>query len=189
MTRRRPLGKAPGELFVITGSSGTGKTRLLDALRMRGHTCFDEPVRRTLREQIDEDGPALPAKDPRLFVAELLRQFVRDLETARSDGTQAFFDRGVPDVVAYAIRFGVETAALEDAVRRHRYHERVFVLPPWREIFVNDDLRGATYEDYLEFHVLIARTYERLGYTLVEVPKGPVEMRADFLEATVERIN
>jgi predicted ATPase len=173
------------DCYVITGASGTGKTLLLENLRTRGHRCFDETVRKTLTGQIAIGGHALPSKDPQSFVRELLRLSLLDLEDAQACGGLAFFDRGLPDLVVYARRFGVAQAEFEEAAAKRRYAKRVFILPPWREIFVNDDFRQASYDAYCSVHAMIERAYSDSGYDLVEVPKAAVDIRADFIERSI----
>lgn len=168
--------------FIVTGTSGTGKTTLIEHLRKQGHAVFDEPTRLILREQLAVDGPGLPSKDPELFLGLMLDYCVRCIERARvtSPGT-AFFDRGIPDIVAYAMRFGANPGPFEAAARQHRYNTCVFVLPPWKDIFVPDEMRRKTFDDYVAFHQLIVDAYEGLGYKLTRVPFVSVEDRMNFV--------
>lgn len=179
-----PRASAAGH-YVVTGTSGTGKTRLIEHLQKLGYRCHAEPVRKVLREQLAVNGPALPANDPALFLRHIAQQCVHDLADATARAGPSFFDRGLPDAVAYAVRFGVDPREFQAAAAAHRYANEVFVLPPWREIFVNDELRGASFDDYQRFHDQITRAYLDCGYTLIEVPRGTVESRADFIVATL----
>lgn len=171
--------------FVVTGTSGTGKTQLIEHLQARGYDCYAEPVRKVLQQELAANGPALPSKDPALFLREIIRRAVRDLADAASRTGPSFFDRGLPDAIAYAVRFRVDPEEFRAAAARHRYANEVFVLPPWKEIFVNDELRGASFDDYQRFHEQITRAYQDCGYTLVEVPRDTVERRADFIRTTL----
>jgi len=167
--------------FVITGTSGTGKTALVDELSARGHRAYEEPTRKVLREQLAIDGPALPAKDPTQFLDAMLEYCVHCLaEADRADGP-CFFDRGIPDLIAYAIRFGVDPARYVQAAREHRYASTVFVLPPWERIFVADEFRRLTFAQYVEFHELIVTAYADAGYELLEVPRVPLNLRTAFM--------
>jgi predicted ATPase len=167
--------------FILTGMSGTGKTTLLQSLSSRGFRCYEEPVRALLTHQLEVDGPALPSKNAKLFVEEMLKLSTHNYEDAASNDDNVFFDRGIPDVIAYANRFGVDSSQIEIEMKEYEYNKTVFLLPPWEEIFVNDTMRGKRYHEYLEFHELIRNTYMRFGYSLVEVPKTDNETRTDFV--------
>jgi predicted ATPase len=170
-------------MYAITGTSGTGKSALISALRNAGYRCYGEPIRRILEEQIQIDGEALPSKDPNLFLQTILSAFEQDYKDAALTQEVCFFDRGIPDAIAYAIRFGVEAVLIKNAAMQLRYSEPVFVLEPWSEIFVHDELRGKTFEEYNQFHELIVRAYSDLGYSLVYVPKESIESRVQFIKA------
>lgn len=165
--------------FVITGMSGTGKTAVLEALRREGRGCFEEPARKLLQAHLPEDGDYFAPS----FISLMLQQSLADFEAA--DSGVAFYDRGLPDTVAYAIRFGVDAELCRFAAQTHRYESEVFVAPPWPEIFERDEYRRATYEDYLKFHDLLLKTYRDLGYSLVDLPKVPVSDRVRFIQSYV----
>lgn len=167
--------------FIVTGTSGTGKTRLVNALAERGHTVFPEPTRQILEQQLAMDGPALPSRDPQRFIDAMLEHCLSSLAQARHAAGPVFFDRGIPDVAAYALRFGVDPAGCLQALSDEPYDLRVFVLPPWREIFVQDRLRGLSFEDYGRFHEVIRQTYVDAGYRLIDVPRCTVEERVEFV--------
>jgi predicted ATPase len=171
------------DMHVLAGTSGTGKTALLKALVERGYEGYTEPVRKTLEHQLETDGPALPSKDAGLFVKELLAQSLADYSHAMSRSKVSFFDRGLPDLIAYAHRFNVDSKAVEIASQRYRYSENVFVLPPWEDIFEQDEFRKATYSEYENFHGHITQAYTDMGYCLVEVPKVSILSRVDFIES------
>ncbi len=172
--------------YIITGMSGTGKTTLLRGLKNTGFNCFDEPARKILEYHSETDGPALPAKDPYAFVKEMLDQNVRDIQEASVLKKPAFFDRGIPDTVAYAIRFNVESAEFEKLAKQTRYNQHVFLMPPWKEIFKSDPFRQASFEQYIDFHKLIKQVYLTLDYTLIEVPLTSLQHRIKFVLAHIE---
>lgn len=167
--------------FVITGTSGTGKTALVNELSALGHRVFDEPTRKILREQLAIDGPALPAKDPTRFLDAMLEYCIDCLAQPDHTDSPCFFDRGIPDLIAYANRFGVDPARYVCAASEHTYAPMVFVLPPWERIFVADELRRLTFAEYAKFHELIVTAYANAGYDLLEVPRVPLSLRAAFI--------
>ena len=135
-----------------------------------------------LRDQLAADGPGLPSKDPALFLRLMLDYCLQCIDESQLSRSHcAFFDRGIPDIIAYAARFGVNHEPFTAAARLHRYETCVFVLPPWQDIFVPDDLRRMTFKEYVAFHDLIVTAYEESGYHLIQVPFASVEDRADFV--------
>jgi predicted ATPase len=71
-------------------------------------------------------------------------------------------------------------AHLERALHLYRYG-RVFMVPPWPEIFRNDVERTHSFEDALVHYSSQLQTYERHGYAPTFIPKLPVAERADFV--------
>jgi predicted ATPase len=63
MTEKRKL-----NYFILVGTAGTGKTSVLNHLRSAGFFCVSEMAREVLNEQLATDGPALPSKNPTLFL-------------------------------------------------------------------------------------------------------------------------
>jgi predicted ATPase len=172
--------------FVLTGGPGSGKSTLIAALDDMGFTGSDEAGRAIIKDQALIEGPALPWKDPALFSELMLSWEMRSYAiAARSEGIH-FFDRGVPDIIGYLRLCGLEVPAhMEQAARRYVYNRKVFLLPPWPEIFAQDSERKQTLEEAERTFDAVARAYADCGYRLVEVPRTDVADRRRFvLEAT-----
>lgn len=169
------------KLIILTGAPGTGKTSLLAYLRSLGYSGVDESARAILEEQLKVDGPALPAKSPERFVEAMLERKIEDFESSKESVSPIFFDRGIPDLIAYAVRFGVCPERAKEASRAHLYNKKVFILPVWKEIFVNDSLRKLSFEQSEEFHDSILEAYQHAGYDLIETPRRSIAARADFI--------
>ena len=165
--------------FVISGTSGTGKTSLLDGLRRSGIACYEEAGRKVLTSGSQE-----AKMDAYTFVLEMLSHSKNDFHDACNHSV-AIFDRGIPDTIAYAMRFKVDPTEFEAASRSHFYERSVFVTPPWQEIFKNDEVRTATFKEYSDFHLTIVNIYQKLGYSVVEVPKCSVQERVEFVRSTI----
>ena len=174
-------------LHVLTGTPGTGKSTLIVELATMGFSFVEEPARPILTRQLAIDGPDLPSKSPLRFVQAMARQMIADHESAIRTGHPTFFDRGIPDLLAYAIRFGVSPAEFIEAAKVYRYSPKVFILSPWEDIFVNDELRKLSFEESLRFHQELVLAYEGAGYELVWVPKKPVDERAAFILSELEK--
>ena len=61
------------------------------------------------------------------------------------------------------------------AVEIFRYHSRVFIAPPWEEIFRQDRERKQDFEEAVRTYEVLAETYAKCGYELVELPRVSVE--------------
>ncbi len=96
------------------------------------------------------------------------------------------FDRGVPDVIGYLRLCGlpVPDYALK-AARTFCYAPRVFVAPPWREIFAADAERRQDFAEAEATHAAMIETYTGLGYELVPLLFAPVANRVRFVRAGI----
>jgi len=71
------------------------------------------------------------------------------------------------------------------AAEKFRYHAKVFVAPPWPEIFGQDSERRQSLGEAVRTHDAVVQTYAELGYKIVPLPKAPVEARLRFILAKV----
>ncbi len=165
--------------YILTGAPGTGKSSLLNEL---SNTCqvVEEPARRIIAEQRSMNGTALWEKDRDGFINLLLEYSLLNFQ--RNAGTNiTFFDRGIPDCIAYAHSGNVETQSLYVVANQFRYNPKIFLLLPWKDIYQNDSERTMSYEATLSFHDYIVSAYTDLGYELVRVPKLDVRARSNFI--------
>ncbi len=168
--------------YVITGGPGSGKTALLEVLRLRGYRCSVEAGRGIIVDQVSIDGPALPWRDPQLFAELMLSWELRSYQLMKQDEGPAFFDRGVPDVVGYLRLMNIPVPEhMRRASAKFRYNRTVFIAPPWREIFRQDRERKQDFEEAVRTYEALSATYAGLGYELVEIPRLSPEERALFV--------
>lgn len=96
-------------------------------------------------------------------------------------------ERGVVDALAMAQGIGALAATeIVDTLARDPYRTPVFSFSPWREILVQDGERDQEFEHVERAHEGVRRYYEQVGSRVVEVPRGPVEMRAAFVMERAE---
>jgi predicted ATPase len=102
-------------------------------------------------------------------------------ETSALDGP-VLMGRGIADVVGYLTLCGLPVPDhVEAAARTYRYNHRVFIAPYWDTIYGRDAERKQDQKEAKATGSVMARTYSRLGYQLVELPKVTIEERADFV--------
>jgi predicted ATPase len=170
---------------VISGCSGGGKSTLLAALAQRGHAVIEEPGRRIVREELAGGGAALPWVDAEAFARRAVAMALADRTTAEGLDGWVFFDRGLVDAAA-ALEQATGEAVLEPLGRAYRFHERVFLTPPWPEIYVNDLERPHDFEAARAEYERLLEVYERLGYAVSILPKIDVAARAGFVLEALE---
>jgi predicted ATPase len=171
-------------LFVITGGPGSGKTTLIDALEKAGFACSHEAGRAIIQDQQAIDGPGLPWRNAALFAELMLAWEMRSFDMARELRGPVFCDRGVPDVLGYLRLTDLPVPAhVERAAADLRYNPRVFIAPPWRQIFETDEERRQSFDEAVRTYEAMVATYEGLGYALIELPRCRVRERLAFVRA------
>ena len=88
--------------IVITGGPGTGKSSVIQELKIKNYYCFDEISRAVILEARQEGIEQLFLEQPIKFSERLLKGRLHQYHDAQSIAQNiAFYDRGLPDVVAY----------------------------------------------------------------------------------------
>jgi predicted ATPase len=172
------------DFIIITGGPGAGKTTLLNEMHRSGYKYVPEVARNIIQKQVSTRGDALPWADTKKYRDLMLDKSIESYLSVlpHSSNRMLFFDRGIPDVLAYSKLINlVASEELELATRRYQYNTHVFVLPPWAEIYKTDSERVQDFEDAVKTYKFISETYEQLGYKLIEVPKMGVKQRVVFI--------
>lgn len=193
------MGTIPNRLnpkkIVITGGPSTGKTSLIQRLVKEGYHCFPEVIRSMTLDAKNEAGlsnfstnPIAVVSDPLGFNKKIMDARMQHFkESDAMAGPIVFFDRGIPDILAYMDYFDQEYGPeFIDALESHRY-DSIFLLPMWQEIYTSDSERFESYEEAMEIHRLLHRTYTRFGYRVVEVPKDTIDRRVAFIKDQLDR--
>ncbi|KQZ13990.1 MULTISPECIES: AAA family ATPase [unclassified Mesorhizobium] len=174
--------------FVLTGGPGSGKTSLIEALHARGFRTAPEAGRGIIRDQMEIGGSALPWQDPALFAELMLAWELRSWREAHAAAGPVVFDRGVPDTLGYLRLTALPVPVhMREAAKRFRYNRRVFIAPPWPEIFTQDSERRQTLDEAWRTHDAMVEIYAELDYELVALPLASVEERADFVTEQIRQ--
>ena len=170
------------EIVVITGGPGTGKTTIIDKLIEEGYTCFPEISRQITLEAKKQGIEQLFLEKPLLFSELLLEGRRKQHEQALIDKTEiVFLDRGIPDILAYMHYIGDSYPAFFDLACKEHSYTKVFILPPWEEIYESDEARYENFEQAKLIFNHLHETYKNFGYELIEVPSGTVEERIQYI--------
>jgi predicted ATPase len=159
---------------------------LLTELGRRGHAVVEEPGRRIVRDELASGGSALPWIDGIAFARRAIAVALADRASAGSLDGWVFFDRGLIDAAA-AFQHLTGEPVLAALGQAHRYHRRVFLVPPWPEIYVTDPERRHDLDVALPEYSRLLETYPSLDYEVSIVPKVGIGERADFVLTALTR--
>ena len=144
--------------YVLTGSPGSGKTTLLQALQSEYITCFEE-VFRLLFLQAKDRGVDSPFRDePQALSEEIIKGRVADFNASAASKIH-LYDRGIHDAIAYLYVIQVEVPKHFIEIGQYHIYDKVFILPPWEEIFANDQERIENFDEAEAIHNELIRTY------------------------------
>jgi predicted ATPase len=174
---------AAANFYVISGCSGGGKSTLLSELEKRGYRTFPEPGRQIVREQQSVDGDGLPWKNVTEFAELCVSRAICFYHAALLLDPPVFFDRSVIDNISGIERLGLPLPAyFPQVLMEYRYARRVFLVPPWREIFEQDAERKHSYAEAEQEFYGLQQAYPANHYEVILIPKMSVQARADFIE-------
>lgn len=165
--------------ILISGCSGGGKSTLLAELGRRGYAVIEEPGRRIVAEERETGGRALPWVDLAAFAERAIALALEDLEKAARLSGPVFFDRGLIDA-AVALEHAAGRPCLDRYAAR-RYHRRIFVTPPWPEIYAGDIDRRHDLPAAIDEYERLLRAFGRLDHMVELLPRIGVEERADLI--------
>jgi predicted ATPase len=165
--------------FILTGTPGSGKTAILRRLEIDGYAVVEEAATDVIALQqalgIDE-----PWRDPAFL------ERIVELQIRRQRGAgAAVFDRSPICTLALARHLGrpvpaVLTAEIDRIVAERVYEPAVFFVRN-QGFVAPTEARRITFEESLAFERLHEIAYRELGFTLVEVPAGPLEDRVSVV--------
>ncbi len=68
------------------------------------------------------------------------------------------------------------------AAQLFRYHQRVFIAPPWPQIYTTDSERHQDFAEAVRTHDAMAAAYTQHGYQLSTLPRSDIASRVKFIQ-------
>ena len=168
--------------IAIIGGPSSGKTSLINNLKNRGYTCKEEVSREIIKKEKEKGIDQIFLDSPIWFSEKLLIQRIKQFKEAEKNIDQyIFFDRGIPDIVAYLdyIKYNYSNIFIEESYK-YRY-DKVFILPAWKEIYIRDNERYETFDQAVVINKFLIKWYTKFGYEIKSIPKLSIENRIDFI--------
>jgi len=168
--------------FIITGGPGMGKTSLIDALAALGFRCVPETGRDIIRQQVAAGGTALPWGDREAFARLMFEQSLADFHQMAGQTAPVFFDRGIADTIGYLELCELPVpAVMREAAALYRFNKKIFLTPPWKEIYAQDSERKQSFDLAVATYNSMVATYQQLQYDLVVLPIDTIAERVRFM--------
>lgn len=165
--------------YILTGTPGSGKTALLRRLEIDGYAVVEEAATDVIALQ-HALGVEEPWRDP-AFIEHIVELQIRRQLAAGG----AFFDRSPVCTLALSRHLGVPVPAVLraeiDRLLAGRVYEPAVFFVRNQGFVEPTEARRISFEESLAFERLHEMAYRELGFTLVEVPAGPLEIRASVI--------
>ena len=133
-----------------------------------------------MEDELRGDGKALPWVNLAAFAKRAIDIAAADKKRVADETDWVFFDRGLVDA-AVALQHATGRSAHATMASFERYHDTVFLTPPWPEIYVNDGERKHSLDEAVIEYDRLVIAYHELEYETIIIPKASVEARADFV--------
>ena len=142
----------------------------------RGYTCEHEIVRKITEEGQKKGIKQFFLDNPIEFSERLmdlrLEQYYK-IQTTK----YTFFDRGVHEIIAYLNFLNIDFENKFFEQTKEIVYDYVFILPPWKEIYKNDNARYESYEESVKIYEEICDIYKLLNINIINLEKTTVEKR------------
>ncbi len=175
------------KLVVISGCSGGGKSTLLSELHDQGYAVIEEIGRKLVKEQLAVNGDITPWEKPQIFCELLIDKSIEAYHQAEEMETVKdqiiFFDRSFLEGVNYFQSLKIHK--YDHFINELRFYPTIFMTPPWKEIYTQDDERKHAFEDGVKEYNQLLRFYPQCGYHIIELQKICVEDRVKFILSTI----
>ena len=147
-------------------------------LEQRGYKVIHEVARAFIDKELMKGKTLAEIKaDEWAFERHILIEKVR-IESKLKKDEIIFFDRGVPDSIAYYKLNGLDSTEPFQKSAEVRY-QNVFLFERLR--FLSDPVRSENEKTARRLGCLIEESYQSLGYDIIHVPLLSVEERTDFV--------
>ena len=171
--------------YVITGGPSSGKTTVLNELAKLGYVIYPEAARVFIDQEMAK-GKSL--KEIRYNEAEFQRKVLKlkiEVEKAAPKDKIVFFDRAVPDSIAYYQICGLDPKEVLKFCQRRKYR-KIFLFEQLP--FDQDHTRVENGETVKKLNKLLKESYQNLGYELIKVPAVSVKERVKKILAEIKNL-
>lgn len=163
--------------YILTGTPGSGKTSIIQALEASGYFTIAESATDVINHE-QQLGKDLPWESTAFIDNIIDMQRKRQIQ---ANNDLLFFDRSPICTYALSQDLGfAPSSLLDEEIERiranHIYETKVFFIDNLRFI-ENTDARMISFEESLKFEKIHLDVYQQCGYDLVRVQKSDIQAR------------
>lgn len=165
--------------YVLTGAPSSGKTTIIKLLEEKGYTVQHELARIYIDQEMKQ-GKTLQEirKNGKVFQDNILKLKIESEKKLKKD-TVIFFDRGIPDTVAYYELLHIPQDNFLKTVLKNSSYKNIFLFESLP--FTKDYARIETPEESLRIEKLLEKCYKKLNIPMIKVPVASIEERLQFI--------
>lgn len=171
--------------YVITGSTNSGKSPIIEALAFRGYSVRPEAASVSIHQGLSEGKPLEEEirRDEIAFQNEVLDMKIA-AENDADPNELIFWERGIPDSITYLKENGGSTERAKEA-SKVRIYAAIVVLDLLPKYTV-DHRRTESPAKRRRIHEGLIVDYRKLGYNLGMIPVVPINERVRLILARVK---
>lgn len=168
--------------FILTGTPGSGKTSILQALGDQGYTTIPEAATDVIAFE-QAQGIDAPWQNPKFLNQIVTLQKERQKQAV--SGEIQFYDRSPLCTLALARYLGFDPPSLlmeeiERIQSQSIYETTVFFIENLGFI-TPTNARQISFEESLKFEKIHLEVYQEFGYTCLTVPPGTIRERVETI--------
>ncbi len=133
-----------------------------------------------IRERINKGLSPRPA--PEEFARHMFQMDYENFINHSDISDILFFDRSFLDSAFLLHQSGGKFFdKIRDILNTSRFNKKVFMAPPWKEIYTVDSERDQTYDESVVIYENLSHWYLTNGYEPVIIPRQSVEIRVKMI--------
>lgn len=166
--------------YVITGAPCSGKTTLIEALEREGFSVVPEVARMLIDSEIIKGRTIQEIRSDEKIFQDAVLAMKYEIEKSLPVESVTFFDRGIPDSLAY---YELHNFPITDIDRKkilHSNYKKIFILDYIP--LVQDYARTETVEEQKQLDHLLEKAYRDCRIEIVRVPLMSVPKRVAYVK-------
>ncbi|RLJ05538.1 MAG: hypothetical protein DRP18_02840 [Candidatus Aenigmatarchaeota archaeon] len=164
--------------YVITGGPSSGITSTANFLALFGYQTVPEAARILIDTEISKGKTIEEIRKDELLFQKKVLEMKQEIESKFPRDRIIFFQRGIPDTLAYYRLIGADTSEIIN-VCKNSYYRKVFILEPLS--YRQDYARTEGEKKAKKLFKLLKQAYSELGMETIIIPKASINERAALI--------